>query len=375
MKQKVIFICGLWALFALFNFAAPDRVFSETENRYLAQRPKIDGKRIRSGGYMTDFEDWMTDQVSFRDAFVSLKASADRLAGRSDSGGVYLGRDGWLLEMFTEADEQRLKRNTETAAALLRDMEDQGMEAHFLMVPTAACVMQEKLPAFAPELDQRELFGELAKKLPGFVDVTDTLIQAKDEAEKTGDTLYYRTDHHWTSLGAYFAYTELCRVQGREIPPISHYQTEVISTEFYGTGYSKAGLYFLQPDRMTAMYPEDNPPVLVDYRAGEQEDTLYDRSFLEKRDKYRVFLKGNYPLIRITTREKNGRRLLLVKDSYANTFVQFLTEDYEEILVVDPRYFRDDLAGFAGEQGVTDVLFLYQIKKFAEDTGLAAGRK
>lgn len=372
MKKKVWIVCGVWTLFALWNFLSPKRVFSEAENRYLKQKPKLEGQTIANGSYMEEYETWMSDQLVFRDGFVSLKASADQALGRSESGGVYLGKDGYLLEMFWSFDEERLQRNTEAAAGFLRRMEEQGCEVHFLMAPTAACVMEEKLPDFAPELSQEELFVRLQGEIPGFVNPVPAFHKARQELEETKENqLYYRTDHHWTSLGAYYAYTALCEARGEKAPERDSYESEVLSTEFYGTNYSRAGLYSVRPDMMHAMYRDGAKEICVDYGNGEQEGTLYDRSMLFKRDKYRVFLKGNYPLTRISTGQKNGKRLLLVKDSYANTFVQFLMEDYEEILMVDPRYFRQNLETFAKEEKVTDVLLLYQVKKFAEDTAFA----
>lgn len=366
MKQKVIVICGAWLLFSFLNLLIPERAFSEVENRYLQQRPRASKDEILDGSYMEQFETWMTDQLVFRDDFVSLKASTDQLLGRGDSGGVYLGRDGYLLEMFTELPEEQLQKNLDEAASFLKRMEEQGRTVHFLMIPTGACVMEEKLPAFAPEINQTELFAKLEQKLPGFVHVEKELIQAQMQGPLE-QQLYYRTDHHWTSLGAYYAYKAFCEARGKIAPDLSEYEIEVLSTEFYGTSYSKAGLYTVKPDTMTAMYQKDGASVQIDYGTGEVENSLYDESFLEKRDKYRVYLKGNYPLTKITTSVQNGKRLLLVKDSYANTFVQFLKEDYEEIFMVDLRYFRQSLDEYVEEQEITDVLFLYQIKNFSED--------
>lgn len=368
MKLKVWMICGAWALFALFNFLAPKRVFSEAENRYLEQKPKLDKKAVLSGAYTEGYEKWMTDQLILRDGFVSLKASVDRTLGRGDIGGVYLGQDGYLLEMFTKTDREKLNRNTEKAAGFLERMEAEGRTVHFLMVPTGACVMEDKLPRYAPELDQRAMLEELGEKLPGFVNAEPALRRAWEELPECEENqLYYRTDHHWTSLGAYYAYQALCQAEGREAPELSEYEREVLSTGFYGSSYARAGLYGLKPDTMYAMYRKSPGAVQVDYGTGEPENSLYDRSFLAKRDKYRVFLKGNYPLTRIAASAENGKKLLLIKDSFANTFVQFLTEDYEEILVVDPRYYRQDLEILAREEAVTDVLYLYEIKKFAEE--------
>ena len=377
MKWKVWMLCGVFAVFSLANVLAPERVFSEAENRYLETKPKLETKAVLDGSYMENFETWMSDQLLFRDDLVSIKATADQVTGKGDSGGVYIGSDGYLLEMFTEVDETLLEENVGAAAVFLEGLEEKGIRGHFLMVPTAASVLEEKLPVFAPELDQEAMMEAMAEEIPGFLSVTDALKRGAAENAQAGvqkengmSRIFYRTDHHWTSLGAYYAYAAFCEATGREAPPLSEYEFPVLSTEFYGTSYAKAGLYQLEPDVMTAAQRKVYTKVTVEYSDGTVSNSLYDHTFLEKRDKYRVYLRGNYPLTKISSEKKNGEKLLLIKDSYANTFVQFLTEDFEEIHVVDLRYFKADLETYMQEQGITEVLLLYQIKNFAEDTGL-----
>ncbi len=371
MKQKIWILCGIWSIFVLANFLTSDQVFSEAENRYLEKRPELNAEGIIDGSYMEEYETWLSDQLVLRDELVGMNASVDQLLGKGDSGGVYLGKDGYLLEMWTEVNEKRLKNNVAAVGNFLEKMEEQEIKGSFLMVPTASCILKEKLPEFAPELPQEEMLEEFAKKVPGFINVAGVLQEAALQEDGSWQTqLYYKADHHWTSLGAYYAYVTFCEETGREAPPLSAYEMPVLSTEFYGTSYAKAGLYNLKPDVMTAAQRKVHTEVTVDYGTGEVEKSLYDYSFLEKRDKYRVYLKGNYPLTKITSQVENGEKLLLVKDSYANTFVQFLTEDFQEIHMVDLRYFKEDLETYAQEQGITEVLFLYQIKNFAEDTNI-----
>uniref|UniRef100_UPI0040569F26 DHHW family protein n=1 Tax=Agathobacter sp. TaxID=2021311 RepID=UPI0040569F26 len=372
MKQKVWILCGAWVVFALVNLAAPKKVYSEAENRYLEEKPELDVESVLDGSYMEHYESWMSDQLILRDELVALKASADQVTGRGDSGGVYIGKDGYLLEMFTEVNEKRLLENAGAVSVFLEEMEKQGIPGHFLMVATAACVLDDKLPQFAPELSQERIMEEFSGSIPGFINVVEELRRAAEADDGTWmKQLYYKTDHHWTSLGAYYAYVAFCEETGREAPPLSEYEMPLLNTEFYGTSYSKAGLYNLKPDVMTAAHRNVYSSVEVDYGTGELEKSLYDYSFLEKRDKYRVYLKGNYPLTKISSEVENGHKLLLIKDSYANTFVQYLTEDFQEIHVVDLRYFKDNLDTYVKAQGITEVLFLYQIKNFAEDTSIS----
>ena len=105
----------------------------------------------------------------------------------------------------------------------------------------------------------------------------------------------------------------------------------------------------------------------MDYGKDDVRDTLYQDEFLEKKDKYSYFLGGNHPQVEINTSTKNGKVLLLIKDSYAHCFVPFLAAHYETILMLDPRYLVTDVAALAQEKGVTDLLVLYNLPNFAVD--------
>lgn len=386
-KRQLMVLLGAWLVLVLAFLGKPEKIFSEAENRYLQRRPKWSLASFEKGIFGEELEKWISDQLPGRDGWVQGKTLLARFLGRRENQGIYFGREEYLLETFQEYDQKLFAENLTSVARLFKLLEDTGTKGYLLLAPTAGAVMPSHLPAYAPELDQDQLFSQAEEHVPGVIRVEEALRAHQEEY------IYYRTDHHWTSLGAYYAYEAFRKQTGREAFPREAYTEEILSRDFYGTSYPRAGSYAITPDWITAMYlPGREKPsevqdgniqkeeelsgdpkmagqmLTVDYGNGETEQTLYDRSFLKKRDQYRVFLKGNYPLVTIHTGVENGKKLLLIKDSYANTFVQFLVSDYEEIQMVDLRYFKASLTDYAAKQKFTEVLVLYQIKNFVQES-------
>ena len=350
---------------AAFNLLLPDKAFSENENRYLAQRPAFSVEALFLGSYTEEFDTYITDQFVLRDAWVGLKTIAERALGRRSASGVYFADDGYLIEMFDDLDEVYWEKNLGYVRDFSEKYGERGLRVSTMLIPTASLVLEEKLPGFAPEVDQRALLSEAAGRLPGFVDVSGALGGHKDEY------IFYRTDHHWTTLGAFCAYNCWRGYLGEAPRPLDDFDQTVLSDAFYGTTYSKASLYTASPDTITAFVPREAGALAVDYNLGEiLRDSIYETSYLEAKDKYSVFLNANQSISHISTQTQNGRRLLIVKDSYANAFVQLLTEDYEEIYVVDLRYFKASIEEFIAGNGITDALVLYNIKGFSTDPNL-----
>ena len=223
-----------------------------------------------------------------------------------------------------------------------------GIDVRTMLVPTASYTLRDKLPPFAPEVDQDELIQEAIDTVPNFVDVRQAL------KEHNQEYIYYRTDHHWTNLGVCYAYQVWCQAVGLEVKRPDWYEQKVLSDQFYGTTYSKANLYTAKPDTITAFsLPKQETSLTVDYNLGQKvTDTLYETKHLDTKDKYSVFLDGNQPITKITTSNKNGRKLMLIKDSYANSFATFAANDYEEVYLVDLRHYRAPLFQLVEETGI-----------------------
>lgn len=368
MKAKItaaVFVLLIGAI-TIINLISPPKEYSETENRYLAQPPEFSVPVLLEGRFMEDFESYITDQFCFRDTWVGVKTLTELALQRKDSGGVYFAKDHYLIEMFDAVDRAQYEKNLGHAAAFTQRVEASlGIPVQTMLVPTASAVFQSKLPAYAPEVDQDALYAQAAAALPHMVDVRGAL------DSHCGEYLYYRTDHHWTSLGCYYAYQAWRQANGQTAPPLSWYRQEPLSQRFYGTTYSKASLYTALPDTITAFLPGDGNTFFVSYNNGQSEsNTLYERGYLSKKDKYSVFLNGNQPITKIASQNKNGQKLLLIKDSYANTFAQFAACDFETVIMVDLRYYRGSLDALAKDEGITNILILYNLKGFSSDTNV-----
>lgn len=365
MSKKLYSITFLFLLFFLpiLHIALPDKGFSPLENRNLAKVPKPEVKTILDGSFKTDTEEYMADQFPFRNQFLSFKLYAEVAEGKRESNGVFLGKDGQLLQHFETPDFELLQKNASYINAL-------GEEAQiwFLLAPTATGIYEEKLPRFAPGM-REDIYMEKTKEVLSekirFVDVFDTLKQHKEEE------IYYKTDHHWTMLGAFYAYQSLCAKMGLVPKNLDEFERKRVSGDFYGSLYSKGNIVFAGPDSIDLFYPKEEISVTVENLTdGSVSDSLYEMEYLEQKDKYSLFLDNNQPLLRITSSVKNGKRLAVVKDSYANCLIPFLTAHFEEIYVLDLRYLNFSAGDYIEEKGIEKILLLYNVQSFAADTGL-----
>lgn len=357
-----IFLLLCLLAFALVNALARDRKYSPAENRKLAQLPKFSLSALTDGSYFAAWEDYLADQFVGRDTWITLNLQASRLLGAKEAGGVYLCADDYLMEPPAAPDEEALKRNLDAINAFAARHEN--LQHCMSVVPNAACVMAEKLPANAPVRDQRQDIQDIAARVQGvsFLNVTDALAQHADEA------IYYRTDHHWTSLGAYYAFSDMAAGLGIE-QPSEEYDVYPVTDSFEGTLASKSGCHAVT-DVIELYVPKTDIEYYVTVD-GKRTATMYDREKLEEKDQYAVFLGGNDARVDITTTAETGRTLLIFKDSYANCFLQFLLPYYDRIILLDARYYYGDADSVISREGVTDVLFLYNANTFLTDRVLA----
>ena len=364
-KKRNISILGLGFVLVLFGFGVlnllnGDRKFSETENRMLEQRPEVQLSSVLDGRFMKSFENWQTDQFVFRDEWIQLRTMADRLLGKKEAGGVYLGEDGSLYEKPEKIGEQTWENLDSIKAFCGRHPE---LPIYMMLVPDAAGVNPEGLPSFAPVENQEEQLEQIQTYLGDSIRqirVYDALRQHREEY------IYYRTDHHWTTLGAWYAYQQAAQVMGFENADMAP-RLYPVSDSFKGTLVSRSG-YQAEADTISVYWPQDQPDMVVSYVQEQEESaSLYASEKLETRDQYGMFLNGNHPLVRIRTMADSHKKLLLVKDSYANCFVPFLTSQFREIVIVDPRYYYGSLESLVKEEDFTDVLFLYNLNTFLGD--------
>lgn len=365
---SIIFVL-LIALLSLMSVMGPNRTFSESENRYLAQKPEFSAKALFEGSYTMDYETYITDQFIFRDGFISMKTMSELIMGKKDINGVYFAKDDYLIEVHPESeiDKGLCHRNADRMIQFVNGMKEQEgiRNVSIMIVPTAVVTLEEKLPPFAVTFDQNALIDYIGEDCgDSFVDVRAVL------SEHSNEYIYYRTDHHWTTDGAYLAYDRWARQAGFFALPKEAFDVHVVSDEFLGTLYSKVN-YAPQADTIVVYEAPDSYRYHVDYNMGQMEsDSLYDEEALETKDKYGFFLKGNQAVVDIVTNVENDRRLLIVKDSYAHCFAPFAANHFEEVVMIDMRYLKKPVSQIVEEYGITDILVLYNAIHFAQDTNM-----
>ncbi len=360
MRNKIItsFFCLLLAVSALIGLLMPDRYYSEREKRTLTQKPKFTVADFISGEFSDELEKYLTDQVPLRDGWVTMKTYMELAIGKRESVGVYICKDKYLMDKFTSYSKKQLVANAAALVDLQEKLAAEGISMNTILVPMAAQVLTDKLPAYAPVADYAAILQVLTD---AGVDTTDVLSAL---AAHSSENIYYRTDHHWTSLGAYYAY---CAWRGIE-PNVDEWTQEVLCDDFYGTTWNKVPLPTVPAEEITAWYKHINRS--VSYNNGQYEtDSIYERKYLSGSDQYAVFLNSNQAQTVIEGSGKSGK-LLLIKDSYGNTFSQFPVEDYAEVHVLDLRFFKGDVTEYAKENGITDTLVLYGTQSFVKDTRL-----
>lgn len=360
MRNKIItsFFCLLLAVSTLAGLLLPDRYYSKREKRTLTQKPKFTVADFISGEFSDELEKYLTDQVPLRDDWVTTKTYMELTVGKRESGGVYICKDKYLMDKFTSYSKKLLATNAAALAELQEKLAAEGISMNTILVPMAAQVLTDKLPAYAPVAEYAAILQVLTD---ADVDTTDVLSAL---TAHSSENIYYRTDHHWTSLGAYYAY---CAWRGIE-PTAGEWTQEVLCDDFYGTTWNKVPLPSVPAEEITAWY--QNPTRHVSYNNGQYKtESIYERKYLSGSDQYAVFLNSNQAQTVIEGSGKSGK-LLLIKDSYGNTFSQFPVEDYAEVHVLDLRFFKGDVAEYAKENGITDTLVLYGTQNFVKDMNI-----
>ncbi len=359
-------LIGCVVTFVILGLLLPDNAFSESENRSLAQFPKPSLGTLADGSWLKDLGNYASDQFPLRDQWMSLNLAMNQLLGQKEAGGVYLCQDDCLMQIPAEPNISQHKRNMEAVNAFAKAHKDVNMVMS--VVPNAVTVHADKLPDNAPVRDQTQDLKNIQKKLEGvaFADVTAAL---KDRSD---DYLFYRTDHHWTSLGAYYAFTAIAPSLSIEAPAKDSYTVHRVSDAFEGTLSSKSGSH-KTTDTVEIYVPDTDVEYFVTYNQDASTNicSLYSRKALETKDHYTVFFGGNHPRVDISTSADTGRSLLIFKDSYANCFIQFLYPYFDHITMIDPRYYYDQIEPVMNSEGITDVLFLYNADTFLSDTSLA----
>ena len=363
----IIFILILF-LFLIINIIVPNKEKSVQENRMLATKPKFRLSSLISGDYDEKFEAYMDDQFVGRDMWRKLKVAVDRIGGSRLENGVYIGTNGQLLEQIEVADENHLAANIKAIKSFSESQSK--IPVRMMLVPDAANVLNHSLPALAKPEDQTQMFSMVRKDLGDSVEwIAVSTELNKHKTEK----IYYKTDHHWTTLGAFYAFQAAAPSLGIDGDLSGKYVSYTVSDSFNGMLASKSGVNLGEKEQIDIYVPtEEDTDLIVDYvDEGKRSTSLYDSSKLKEKDQYTVFLGGNSSLLDIRTVSTSTKRLLLVKDSFANSFIPFLTPYYREIVVVDPRYYSGTINDLMDSYRISEVLFLYSGNTFFKDNNIS----
>lgn len=345
--------------FMLLDMLWPKRGYSELENRKLQQVPAFSWSALFSNQWTADYGKYIQDQFAFRDGWIDLKSRAEYFLGKTENNEVIYGDDDMMFTKFYSLERygDTWRRN---AQAVEQFAARHPGKVHFMLTPSASLIYKDKLPANMPLADEQAYLDQIFASVPSaeVYDLRDLFTQHRDEY------IFYRTDHHWTTYGAWLAYSEFCGRSGLAPFDIeAHEKVEI--RDFYGTSYSKSRLWNAVPDTLT-YYPLDNHMEIVvpgENSAASADGTMYNLPALEKRDKYSAFLWGNNGYSEI---EGNGEgSILVVKDSYGNSFTPFLTANYAKIGVVDFRYRKANLEELMEQYD--QVLILYNFQSFYKD--------
>lgn len=375
MKNKrqniAIILLFLFLIFGMtiVNLLTPAKEFSDRENRTLAQMPELSPDSYFSGEFAKDYESYITDQFMFRHQWIGIKTAVERAAFKQESNDIYFAEDGYLIEKHTGSfTSETAERNISYLADFMREMKERYGDGHVkaIVAPNAVDILKDKLPPFASPYDESLYLKKIGEALPEGC-WFDSEAVLKEHAE---EELYYRTDHHWKTLAAYYVYEAWAKEVGLAPLPLSEYERETVTEKFQGTIEAKVG-GDVGYDSIEIFRAKEEPAYSLVYNRKETKTDLYNWDALETKDKYTLYFGGNQPVVEGTIENDSDRRLLVIKDSYAHCLLPFTFHDFSQVDFVDLRYFNESLRAYMEEKDYTDILFLYNASGFAEDPNVA----
>lgn len=364
MKQKIFSCLFLIVIFGFFivSFIIPDKKFSYNENRNLAQKPTLNTETLLNGKFMEDFESYVTDQIFLRDEFVAFNTKFKLLLGQKEINGVYFSNN-YFVEKFKDddVDKELLEKTKGFIATFLKNHSN----AKLAIVPTAGGVIDGLYPKYSDNINQKDLITDIYNA----VNESQTIDIYEHLKNHQKEDIYYRTDHHWTTLGAYYGYEKIAEAFNNEIIGLNQYDKEVVDDKFLGTIQSKVN-YDIGYDEIIRYMPKFNTDytMILNEDKSTETNSLYDFNKLKSKEKYAIFLGGNNAATRIKNNAvANNKKLLIIKDSYSHCLTPFLVNNYSEVLLLDLRYFMGGVDTFLNQEEFDDILIVYNLKNLVED--------
>ncbi len=368
----ILFCAVIFAVFILY-IILPKETYSSQEKRVLADMPEFSAETLLSGDFGEDFEDYLTDHMPLRTLFVGMNAYYDLYSGRNGSNGVYKCSDGYLIAESVEYTEN-MDKNVSYIDEFAQTV---GVPTYMCIVPSAGYIMSDKLPANHHEYTDNDIIAKACEDLSAgtagieYIDITEDFLELSGSVQ-----LYYKTDHHWTSRGAYECYTVLAGTMGFTPTPESSFSIESYDG-FYGTSYSKAALWntpseTLELWRNTSRAAGSVTVTITENGKSFVSDDMYFTENLETDDMYTAYLDGNHGYVTIeNTAAELDETLLVIRDSYTHCLAPFLADNYSKVILIDVRYYKETVSALAQEEGVDVILALYSVDSIVNSTDIA----
>ncbi len=366
----VLFVAFIFGL-AIWFVVNPKADYSSLEKRYLQQFPETSVDTVLSGEFSEKFETYFADHFPQRNMWVGLNSYYNLGIGLNGRNGVYNSADGYLINVPVDK-ENYVRKNIRVLAEFKEKIGDVPMTV--MLAPSTGYIATDKLPLIHDSYNDDTYFAETAKTLGesgvNFVDLRETFKQKYAE----GVQLYYRTDHHWTTDGAYEGYVKLCEKLGVQ-PADKDSFAKTAYGGFYGTTYSTSGYWLTKPDSITVYDNQENTDKNITVKISEDgKDNHYGSMFfynhIGEDDKYPVFLDGNHALTEIQNKNAKNGTIVVIKDSFSHSLAPFLAENYSKVVLVDLRYYKQSVSDLIKKENPEQVVALYGIDNLATDTDI-----
>ncbi|OKZ86317.1 MAG: hypothetical protein BHW04_07330 [Clostridium sp. 29_15] len=367
-KYPTFFVFSILViLFTVIDIINSPNEFSELENRKLSQMPILSLKSYIDTSFSSDYEKYINDQFFLRDNWIDLKSRIEYLLGKRENNDIIFGKENYLFKKFTTFNDEMLENNLNSIITFTNNY---NKEVDFFIIPNSYAVYDELTPRYLPLVDQLSLINSINSYLSlksndhiNTINVAEELLKNKD------DYIYYKTDHHWTSYGAYLAYLTYMDYLGLEIVDINNLEKITINN-FLGTYYNRSKYFKADSDFIT-YYNILGLHIEID---GKEQLSLMDLDKFKVSDKYSAFLWGNNGLTKVIneniSEERKGSSILIFKDSYANSFIQFLSYNYEIIDIIDLRYFKESIRNFMKDKDYNEILIMYSFNNLSTDINI-----
>lgn len=366
MKNKVsniiflILVTSIIIFFSLSYLLFPQRLFSEDENRVLQTLPQFNFNKLLDGTYTRQLHNYFSDQIIFRTEMIEIKAITELLMLKNENNGILLGKDEYLIEihLYNKDNYAYLSKNLNKIEKLMEKFEEEGITANSAIVPRKVDILKDYFPEYYSDSRNKAVWNLINNK-------HFSLTQALSKAQNQGENVFYKTDHHWTADGAYCAYKCLGNALNYTPYDWEHFEIKTLSSHFHGTTYSKSGFLFINFEEIKAPSVKKGKYRVSIVDTNTEFDALYDESYLNKKDKYSLFLSGNNAHVKIyDTENKTKETLLIVKDSFSHALAPFLCEHFN-LELIDPRYYNGSIEEYVKENNIKCVLFLFGLDTLA----------